>query len=927
MNRDINTLISLAVDGEERTVQAFGRVAEAGQRAGARIKDAFEYDDIDRLEAALDPAVAKLQDYEKALRLVSRAVEEGRLTQERANELLVEAERRYEAVGRGGAGAFQALESRVEPALAALRQFRDDVATVEAAVDSGATSLERGVEVLDRVEAGYRRAASGVAAIEDRLDPALAAYRRFSAEVETVSDALDRGAISQDRAARVLDDLADSYARAERAADEAAFASAQASFGRIEDRLDPAAAAARRLEADIEAVNDALARGAVDQERGQAAIEGLRREFNEAAEAARRAESAFSLDEVQRLEAALDPTTAALYEYRRAQHVVAQAVREGRLEQARANEVLVLAERRFAAMSVAGRAGVNRVGDVMQQVGYQVSDFAIQIASGQAALLAFSQQAPQLFQAFRGPVGIALTLASAIGGALAISLMSGARVAKTLADRLGELDRALGDVGANTTAADNARGLVETYGTIDEALITLIQRAREADLALAEVGLGQALGATVGAAEAADPRLAYRAERGERERGPGPGLSEIEAAADLGVGRENVRAIRMAVQAVRDAGSDLAAQRAAVGALGDAVVEAAAIEGSASSLDKLSSDIQGTLLRARAFDEAGRKADAAQELEALGPAALNALAAPDAGGGGGGGAASPARGVLADLRRDFRRVGMSERQLFVSSQVDRAGPGEDVDEIRRAAAALYDRRQEEEALAAARQVGTDLEREAQREQERYIEAVRDRAIPRSEQYAEALKRLHEVRDRLTDEEFSEEIRRINRELGQGAEVGDLFGNAVGSALDTIVERGFEARTVLDAVMQTLRGGAMEMFQSAILDPLRKRATSAFSSAIGSITGSIAGGAFGGEFVVPGYTGHDSVTALLKVSPGETVSVRQRDAAGGSGGGHVFHFHGPVGDGVLADPAGAMGPAVAELTAQLASAASRGGRTL
>jgi len=61
-----------------------------------------------------------------------------------------------------------------------------------------------------------------------------------------------------------------------------------------------------------------------------------------------------------------------------------------------------------------------RFGAIAQQAGYQVGDFAVQVASGQNVLVALTQQASQLLGAF-GPWGAVIGAAAAIAGALAIA--------------------------------------------------------------------------------------------------------------------------------------------------------------------------------------------------------------------------------------------------------------------------------------------------------------------------------------------------------------------------------------------------------------------------------------------------------------------------------------------------------------------------
>jgi len=54
-----------------------------------------------------------------------------------------------------------------------------------------------------------------------------------------------------------------------------------------------------------------------------------------------------------------------------------------------------------------------------QQAGYQIGDFAVQVANGTSKMQAFGQQAPQLLQIF-GPIGAVVGAAVAIFAAFAV---------------------------------------------------------------------------------------------------------------------------------------------------------------------------------------------------------------------------------------------------------------------------------------------------------------------------------------------------------------------------------------------------------------------------------------------------------------------------------------------------------------------------
>jgi uncharacterized protein YoxC len=79
----------------------------------------------------------------------------------------------------------------------------------------------------------------------------------------------------------------------------------------------------------------------------------------------------------------------------------------------------------------------------MQQAGYQVGDFAVQVANGTSKMQAFGQQAPQLLQIF-GPIG------AVVGAAVAIFAAFGVAIQKAGGDFLGL-----------TTALDKGRDALE----------------------------------------------------------------------------------------------------------------------------------------------------------------------------------------------------------------------------------------------------------------------------------------------------------------------------------------------------------------------------------------------------------------------------------------------------------------------------------
>ena len=112
----------------------------------------------------------------------------------------------------------------------------------------------------------------------------------------------------------------------------------------------------------------------------------------------------------------------------------------------------------------------------LQQAGYQVGDFAVQLSGGQNALQAFGQQGSQLLGIF-GPVGAVLGAGVAIFAAFGVAVQrSGAEVSE-MGKALGVLQEPLSQV------AGAVKGLTSSFGS---AFPTLVQNI---DTALIAVGL------------------------------------------------------------------------------------------------------------------------------------------------------------------------------------------------------------------------------------------------------------------------------------------------------------------------------------------------------------------------------------------------------------------------------------------------------
>lgn len=91
-------------------------------------------------------------------------------------------------------------------------------------------------------------------------------------------------------------------------------------------------------------------------------------------------------------------------------------------------------------------AGLNSNRRAVQQFGFQMSDFAIQIAGGQSAMLAFTQQGGQMLQFF-GPAGAIMAAFLAVFGSLAIAFTRSGKALSDLTPILGVLQEDFAAIG------------------------------------------------------------------------------------------------------------------------------------------------------------------------------------------------------------------------------------------------------------------------------------------------------------------------------------------------------------------------------------------------------------------------------------------------------------------------------------------------
>ncbi|EAZ9465511.1 tail protein (tape measure) [Salmonella enterica] len=130
----------------------------------------------------------------------------------------------------------------------------------------------------------------------------------------------------------------------------------------------------------------------------------------------------------------------------------------------------------------AGAKGTKNWKSTMQQAGYQVQDFIVQVQGGQSALVAFGQQGSQLAGAF-GPggavLGAVIALSSVIGGVLISSLKDGKNATDALSEAVATMDKVI------TISQNGVAVLTDKYAAlakINASVATLMKKQAELEL-------------------------------------------------------------------------------------------------------------------------------------------------------------------------------------------------------------------------------------------------------------------------------------------------------------------------------------------------------------------------------------------------------------------------------------------------------------
>lgn len=148
----------------------------------------------------------------------------------------------------------------------------------------------------------------------------------------------------------------------------------------------------------------------------------------------------------------------------------------GKVVKAELTEIGQEGERAFRQLDQSARGG----GAGLQNVGFQIQDFAVQVAGGTDATRALAQQLPQLLSGF-GLLGVAAGTLVAAGVPIATMLFDIGSAGKGTEENLKSLDQAIQALRqtSDTFTAGGLEDMRAKYGEINAELLLMIERQRQ----------------------------------------------------------------------------------------------------------------------------------------------------------------------------------------------------------------------------------------------------------------------------------------------------------------------------------------------------------------------------------------------------------------------------------------------------------------
>ena len=258
-----------------------------------------------------------------------------------------------------------------------------------------------------------------------------------------------------------------------------------------------------RLSADVSRFQKQMSR---IMDAGEAAAVGVEERFRASnrrmAQTAEQSGQAIA-KEMDRLRAKYDPLFAASKRYEAELGELSRAHKVGALSTQQHEAALERLNAEFARstgngrkMAAAGqdvKRSMSGMGGGIQNVAYQIGDFATQVGAGTSASMALGQQLPQMLGGF-GVMGAVLGAVVAVAVPLGAALLSTGDASETLEEQITELRSSVDDyVSAVQNAALPTAEIAEKYGAATEAAREFVRALRDVSEANAREAANAAL--------------------------------------------------------------------------------------------------------------------------------------------------------------------------------------------------------------------------------------------------------------------------------------------------------------------------------------------------------------------------------------------------------------------------------------------------
>jgi hypothetical protein len=484
------------------------------------------------------------------------------------------------------------------------------------------------------------------------------------------------------------------------------------------------------------------------------------------------------------------------------------------------------AQKSFGAIDRGARAG----GTGLQNVGFQVQDFAVQVAGGTDASRALAQQLPQLLSGF-GLLGVALGTATAVAVPLFLALGVGADKVKELDESVTSLNAAMGDLrsATNATQVDPAK-LFGDFGAGAAQAREVLEIQRQIAAARAANALDQATGSIVGFLGNDAARIdAYRAKIKELQaaltavRANPPLAADFDfSGAEADIAKLQGRLERMESEVVGDLASSMdvtaaAASRIveALGAIGDATGPRAQADAMGALRDALTdAAAESGNMSVEMLEVLQNLTDA--ELAALGLASVD-IASPIAAGANEAARLAQNLALATAASRNYGRIqnsGESGPDAARRSVLSLNAPGVITGTLASGAGGVR-------VAASGSGVGAGAGGGGVNEADREAKRIYDQTRTSAEKYAIELAKLNSLHQsgKLDTDTYNRALEKLGKDLNKTEGLGKKAASAIRGAFDNL----------FDDPAQALKNLSKQLFQMALYAQLAKSLPNIFGS--------------------------------------------------------------------------------------------------